>query len=89
MREAEGQYAQPPELDTVTEEKEPDTARSAIQQQVRPYTFLKPAHTARFCLRFPMIIYDRLSYPRYSRIMRALLIRHTVIFGNHSLSLTC
>ena len=36
MREAEGQYAQPPELDTVTEEKEPDTARSAMQQQVRP-----------------------------------------------------
>ena len=57
MREAEGQYAQPPELDTVTEEKEPDTARSAVQQQVRASTFLKLAPHCTILLK---ISYDNL-----------------------------
>ena len=43
------------------------------------FCILSGPHTARFCLRFPMIIYDSLRYPRQSCSARDSMIRHAAI----------
>ena len=40
---------------------------------------LSRPHTARFCLRFPMIIYDRLRFPRQSCSVRVSMMSHAAI----------